>query len=233
MSITRLSEPAISPPPRDRRGRQARLGTGEDGGGLVALVVCVVLAALILAVRRDNWLARGFGLACVAGRAVRRRRGGLDVRAGLGRLDLCDGLDVRAGLVEDQQVAEDRLVDGQGALDLGHTRAVDPDVQKHVVPVAEVVDLVGEPASAPARAAHDRAADTADQLLDGLRRTLERLVVELRPGDVHQLVVAHHARTSFPVGLRHPDLMRRRGGWRAAPDAGKLLAWVSPWTARA
>ena len=97
-------------------------------------------------------------------------------------------------------MAKDGVVDLERALQVGHPGPVELEQGDHVVAVAETGDLVGEPPLAPHGRLADRAPQAADQGVHRLGGGPERLVVEFGPDDVHELVVAHHARTSFPMG---------------------------------
>src|SRR5438105_883447 len=150
-----------------------------------------------------------------------------------------------------EQMAEDRVVDSEGALDRGDLAAVEAEHDEDVVAVAEALDLVGQPSLAPERRLHDLAALRLDQAAHRFRRSAQRILVQLRPDDVHQLVVTQHARhTSFPLALRHlapvaaevvetgdrrvqesySNVSTRTAGRRSVP-AGRVSPGETPWAA--
>ena len=92
-------------------------------------------------------------------------------------------------------------MDPQGSLQLRDPSAVEAQLAHHVMAVAQVSDLVGEPALAPHGGLADVTAEAAHQRPHRFGRRPQRLVVEVWPDDVHELVVAHHARTYLSCGL--------------------------------
>jgi len=98
-------------------------------------------------------------------------------------------------------VPEHCVVDAEGAFDVGHARPVELEVEEHVVPVAEVLDLVRQTPLAPRRRLDDLATEVFDHRLNVLRGRTKRVLIQFRPDDVHEFVVALHGAYLLSRGL--------------------------------
>src|ERR1700730_2169310 len=124
--------------------------------------------------------------------------------------------------MDDDQVTEHGVVDPQRALDLGNLAAVEVEHDEDVVTLAEPLDLVCQAALAPQRRLDDLAALGLDKRAHRFHGDAHRVILQLRPDDVHQLVVTPRAWPLLSSGLAAPGVLRlpRWSGSRD-PGAGK------------
>src|SRR2546423_224696 len=97
-------------------------------------------------------------------------------------------------------MAEDGVGNLQDALDLLDLALLEVELGDDVMPFPVVLDGVREPTLTPRGDLLELASVSLDQLADLIDLLLDRLIVELRLDDVHELVCRQNA-TSFPVGF--------------------------------
>src|SRR5262249_44396767 len=92
---------------------------------------------------------------------------------------------------------------------------VDLEVGQDVLTLAEVLDLVREPAAAPDVGLLDGATQALDQLVDRGDRRLQLLVVELRADDVQDFIIPEQG---FISSLWDRAPANGTMGWPAGPE---------------
>src|SRR5579864_9602137 len=109
---------------------------------------------------------------------------------------------------------EHRVGNLQHAVDFGYFGLLEVELFDHVMPLALILDRVGEAPLAPGSDLLHLATVGLDQLANLLDLLLDRLIIKLRLDDVHQLV-SRQSITSFPMGFA-PVIASRRQRSRKA-----------------
>src|SRR5579864_6178649 len=109
---------------------------------------------------------------------------------------------------------EHRVGNLQHAVDFGYFGLLEVELFDHVIPLALILDRVGEAPLAPGSDLFHLATVGLDQLANLLDLLLDRLIIKLGLDDVHQLV-SRQSITSFPMGFA-PVIASRRQRSRKA-----------------